>query len=142
MNYKKLLVPLDGSEASRRAMDEALYLAGLSGASLGFLYVVDLNRELPTPQRIWEESVSLTEWKAAGQEKLASFVVGVDDGVRHEDLVEVGSPAKIICRIAREKEYDLIIMGSRGLNVLEDIVLGSVSHYVLSHAPCPVMIVR
>ena len=54
MNYKKLLVPLDGSEASRRAMDEALYLAGLSGASLGFLYVVDLNRELPTPQRIWE----------------------------------------------------------------------------------------
>ena len=106
------------------------------------MYVVDLNRELPTPQRIWEESVSLTEWKAAGQEKLASFVVGVDDGVRHEDLVEVGSPAKIICRIAREKEYDLVIMGSRGLNVLEDIVLGSVSHYVLSHAPCPVMIVR
>ena len=59
MNYKKILVPLDGSEASRRAMDEAMYLAGLSGATLLFLHVVDLNKELPTPQRIWEESNSL-----------------------------------------------------------------------------------
>lgn len=50
MNYKKILVPLDGSDASRRAMDEAMYLAELSGATLLFLHVVDLNKELPTPR--------------------------------------------------------------------------------------------
>ncbi|MFC2343441.1 MAG: universal stress protein [Negativicutes bacterium] len=142
MNYKKILVPLDGSEASRRAMDEAMYLAGLSGATLLFLHVVDLNKELPTPQRIWEESNSLKEWEKAGAEKLSSFVVGLDDKIRHDDIVEVGSPGKVINRIAQEKGCDLILMGSRGLNVLENIVLGSVSQYVLAHAPCPVMVVR
>lgn len=142
MNYKKILVPLDGSEASRRAMDEAIYLSGLSGAALTFLYVVDLNKELPTPQRIWEESHSIEEWKKAGGEKLANFVVGLDDTIRHEDVVEVGAPGQVIHRIAKEKGCDLILMGSRGLNVLENIVLGSVSQYVLTHAPCPVMVVR
>ena len=142
MNYKKILVPLDGSEASRRAMDEAIYLAGLSGAALTFLYVVDLNKELPTPQRIWEESHSLAEWEKAGAEKLANFVVGLDDSISHDDIVAVGSPGKTIHRIAKENACDLILMGSRGLNALENIVLGSVSQYVLTHAPCPVMVVR
>ena len=142
MNYKKILVPLDGSDASRREMDEAIYLAGLSGAALLFLHIVDLNKELPTPQRIWEESNSLSEWEKAGAEKLANFVVGVDDNVTHDDIVAVGSPGKTINRIAKEKACDLILMGSRGLNALENIVLGSVSQYVLAHAPCPVMVVR
>lgn len=78
----------------------------------------------------------------AGAEKLSSFVVGLDDKIRHDDIVEVGSPGKVINRIAQEKGCDLILMGSRGLNVLENIVLGSVSQYVLAHAPCPVMVVR
>ena len=142
MNYKKILVPLDGSEASRRAMDEAIYLAGLSGAALLFLHIVDLNKELPTPQRIWEESNSLSEWEKAGAEKLANFVVGLDDSISHDDIVAVGSPGKTIHRIAKENACDLILMGSRGLNALENIVLGSVSQYVLTHASCPVMVVR
>ena len=142
MNYKKILVPLDGSEASRRAMDEAIYLSGLSGAALLFLHIVDLNKELPTPQRIWEESNSLAEWEKAGAEKLANFVVGLDDNISHDDIVAVGSPGKTIHRITKEKACDLILMGSRGLNALENIVLGSVSQYVLTHAPCPVMVVR
>ena len=142
MNYKNILVPLDGSDASRRAMDEAIYLSGLSGATLTFLYVMDLNKELPAAQRIWEESHSIEEWKKAGAEKLATFVVGLEDKIQHEDIVEVGSPGKVIQRIAQERRTDLILMGSRGLNVLENIVLGSVSQYILTHAPCPVMVVH
>ena len=142
MNYKNILVPLDGSDASRRAMDEAIYLSGLSGATLTFLYVMDLNKELPAAQRIWEESHSIEEWKKAVAEKLATFVVGLEDKIQHEDIVEVGSPGKVIQRIAQERRTDLILMGSRGLNVLENIVLGSVSQYILTHAPCPVMVVR
>lgn len=142
MNYKNILVPLDGSDASRRAMEEAIYLADLSGAALIFLYVMDLNKELPAAQRIWEESHSIEEWKKAGAEKLATFVVGLEDKIQHEDIVEVGSPGKVIQRIAQERRTDLILMGSRGLNVLENIVLGSVSQYILTHAPCPVMVVH
>ncbi|MGP1366673.1 MAG: universal stress protein [Schwartzia sp. (in: firmicutes)] len=142
MKYKQILVPLDGSDASRRAMEEAIYLADLSGAALIFLYVMDLNKELPAAQRIWEESHSIEEWKKAGAEKLATFVVGLEDKIQHEDIVEVGSPGKVIQRIAQERRTDLILMGSRGLNVLENIVLGSVSQYILTHAPCPVMVVH
>lgn len=142
MNYKKILVPIDGSEASRRALAEALYVAGLSGAALGFLHVVDLNREMPTPQRIWEETNSMKEWREAGQEKLAKFLADLPATVEHERLVEIGAPTKCILKIAAEGQYDLIVMGSRGLNVLENIVLGSVSYGVLARAACPVMVVR
>ena len=59
----------------------------------------------------------------------------------HTELIE-GSPAEAILNVADTRQSDLIVMGSRGLGLLKGALLGSTSQKVISHAPCPVLIVR
>jgi imidazoleglycerol phosphate synthase cyclase subunit len=56
--------------------------------------------------------------------------------------LEAGLPADIICRIARKENYDLIIIGNRGLNRLKRVLLGSISSKVVAAAHCPVLVVK
>ncbi len=53
-----------------------------------------------------------------------------------------GDAAIEICRVAEEGRFDLVVIGSHGSGFLKRVVLGSVSHHVLHHAPCPVLVVR
>ncbi len=59
----------------------------------------------------------------------------------HSELIE-GSPAEAILAVATVRNVDLIVMGSRGSGTLAGLLLGSTSHKVVSHAPCPVLVVR
>jgi len=56
--------------------------------------------------------------------------------------MECGSPAELIVTIAGEERIDLIVLGARGVGPVHELVLGSVSHRVLTHAPCPTLIVK
>lgn len=59
----------------------------------------------------------------------------------HTELIE-GDPGEAIIEVARTRNSSIIVMGSRGLGRLAGLVLGSTSQKVVSHAPCPVLIVR
>ena len=59
-----------------------------------------------------------------------------------ERRVVHGDPAIEICRVAEEGRFDLVVIGSHGSGFLKQVLLGSVSHHVLHHAPCPVLVVR
>lgn len=61
---------------------------------------------------------------------------------RVETRSEGGNPARMIAEVAEEGGYDLIVMGSRGMSVVRELIVGSVSHQVLHLAHCPVLIVR
>jgi nucleotide-binding universal stress UspA family protein len=61
---------------------------------------------------------------------------------RIEPVVEFGDAGSALCRIAEERQADVIVIASRGHGALRRALLGSVSTYVVNHAPCPVMIVR
>jgi len=63
-------------------------------------------------------------------------------GVNMDKKVELGHPAKTIIDFAKKGNYDLIVMGRRGLNPVRRFVLGSVSDKVARHAQCSVLIVR
>ena len=65
-----------------------------------------------------------------------------DAGIDHEIVLLHGRPADEIIRYATESEADLLVMGSRGLGALREFALGSVSHKVLTHAKCPVLVVK
>jgi nucleotide-binding universal stress UspA family protein len=56
--------------------------------------------------------------------------------------VQVGEPAEEIVDLARLEGYELIVLGSRGLNQVKELLVGSVSHRVLHTAPCPVLVAR
>ena len=64
--------------------------------------------------------------------------LGVDAAVE----VVAGDPGSELCRLAADGNYDLIVVGSHGSGFLRRVLLGSVSHHVLHHAPCPVLVVR
>jgi nucleotide-binding universal stress UspA family protein len=63
-------------------------------------------------------------------------------GIPFADRILEGSAAKSICEAAKHEKVDMIVMGSRGRNELEGLLLGSCTHKVLSIAPCPVMVIR
>lgn len=71
----------------------------------------------------------------------AASALAVDDIEIEQDLA-AGPPAEAILRAADARKCDLIIMGARGLSDLQGLLLGSVSHKVIHHAECPLMIVR
>jgi nucleotide-binding universal stress UspA family protein len=64
--------------------------------------------------------------------------IHVDAGRR----VSHGDPGREICRIAGEDGFDLVVVGSHGAGLVRRVLVGSVSHYVLHHAPCPVFVMR
>ena len=71
----------------------------------------------------------------------AQDAVGAIPGEIHSELIE-GSPAEAIINVAKTRGSTVIVMGSRGMSAIAELVLGSTSHKVVSHASCPVLVVR
>jgi len=140
MPFERLLVAVDGSEASNRALEKALELAALTGASIAALAV-----EGPLPAY----AATIGEVEEVKREKDAFFGRLADEvrahaehaGVAIEVEIRPGHAAELIPRIAKERGVDLIVLGHRG-HFLRDHVLGSTADRVAEHAECPVMIVR
>jgi nucleotide-binding universal stress UspA family protein len=138
--FGTLLVAVDGSDASNRALDKALELAGLTGAAVTALAV-----EGPLPAY----AATIGEVDEVKREKDLFFGRLADDvraraeriGVPIEVEVRAGHAAELITSYAREKRVDLIVLGHRG-HFLRDHLLGSTADRVAEHAECPVMIVR
>ena len=140
MSFERLLVAVDGSDASNHALDAAVELARLAGGS-----IVALAVEGPLPAY----AATVGEVEEVKREKDAFFSRLVEDveargreaGVEIEVLVRPGHAAELITRVAKETPVDLIVLGHRG-HFLRDHLLGSTADRVAEHAECPVMIVR
>lgn len=140
MAFQDILVAVDGSESSNRALDTGIELAGLSGGRLHALAV-----EGPLPAY----AATIGEVEEVKREKDAFFSELIGDvkrraaaaGVEIDVDVRVGHAAELIVRVADEVDADLIVIGHRG-HFLRDHLLGSTADRVSEHASCPVMIVR
>lgn len=138
--YKKLLVAADGSEHSFRAAVQALELAKLiPDSAVEVVYVVDSE----TSKRDAIHHVDAMEIEQKRKEKTIEIEKKAKDaGVAYEMKVLRGEPGPTIVKYANENEFDLVVIGSRGLNALQEMVLGSVSHKVAKRVQCPVLIVK
>jgi nucleotide-binding universal stress UspA family protein len=141
-NFKKILVPIDGSAQAEQALKQAIYIAEFCQAEIGLLYVVDLNQQISAFEQVSTGGYVPSEIKEKGCQILADAMHDVPREINAKSIVEVGAPSKVIVDVCEQREYNLIIMGSRGLGAIKRIVMGSVSQYVLLHASCPVLIVR
>lgn len=140
--FKSILVPIDGSAHSEHALQQAKYIAGLSNAALTILYVIDLNTAVTAFERLSMNTYIPDDIDAQGKEVLEKAKGIIGDVLHTEYELRVGDPAKIILSYSKDKNMDLIVMGSRGLGAIKQIIMGSVSQYLATHAECPVLVVR
>lgn len=144
---KKILLATDGSECSLKAARMAGELSCTKDVQVIVLYVAHIPRtyfytdefgNTVTPEMPMDVMIRRTAEPIL--RKTVSAVGLPDAQVTTE--VQVGEPAEEIADMARLEQVDLIVMGSRGLSPLKEILLGSVSNRVLQTAPCPVLVVR
>jgi len=138
--FNNILVAYDGSDHSRRALDTAIEVARCSNGQLKILYAFDrvpLVLGDDETQRFIERAMN------KGRQMLAEATLHLRDGgiAFSTDTVE-GPAAEAILRVAALENCDLIVMGSRGLGMVQGLLLGSVSYRVLHHATIPVLIVH
>ncbi len=136
---KNILVPVDGSEGSDRAIAEAVELAQACSAKVNFLYVANINQ---LAINACLSDAILDAVTKAGNVILDRAMEMVPAGVEKEAFSETGSPAVIILDFADNHPTDLIVMGSRGLGVVKGVLLGSVSQYLVEQSKCPVLVVK
>lgn len=139
--FERILLAVDGSEHALHAARVAAELARAM-KSERFRIVVCFEG---IPSYLGEPNLqnAIDQRVLAGNEILQQAVEAVGDvpAEIHTELIE-GDPAEAIIEVAKTRESNVIVMGSRGLGRLAGLVLGSTSQKVVSHAPCPVLIVR
>jgi nucleotide-binding universal stress UspA family protein len=137
--YEKILVPMDGSEHSKRALQEAIKVAKMTGGTITLLHVQPRRVSMVLAPRPDDEATL----DNAGKQVLAQAkqIVETED-VAVETLLLQGNIVDQILKTAKEGHFGLIVVGARGLSKLEEIMLGSVSHGVAESAPCPVIVTR
>jgi nucleotide-binding universal stress UspA family protein len=138
--YRTILFATDGSGSAELAERHALALALKTGARLEGIYVVD--RRIAT-QFVALESGVLEEMKRGGQLALDRLTQRAHQvGISVETYLLEGRAGPTIVDQAERRGADLLVLGSHGQGALADILLGSVSLYVLHHSPIPVCMVR
>ena len=140
----RVLVPTDFSEEARRSATVALELIGARGKGeliLAHAYHMPVEYAaygtLPLNWNFLEEASN------AAKTELQKWATELSSsGWKVTTVAAEGTPAGVIERLAKEREVDLIAMGTHGRSVLRELVLGSVAKRVVQRAPCPVLTVR
>ena len=138
--FSRILVAVDGSESAKRAFEKSVYLAKECNSRLDIIHVV-LDSTYGGDSAATFQLIE--ELKQRGKKLLEECAVYASrSGVKVQTLLQLGDHAQVIIDTANKGDYDLIIMGSRGLSPFKELLLGSVSFKVMHQAGCPVMVVR
>jgi len=138
-NIKKILVPLDGSKNSLRGLDEAIYLARQCHATITGLYVI------PIYPRNFTDSIipyQVNLIKSAKKFMDSAKTLSAQRGIVFKSKIIFGSPIVEINEMARDKKFDIIVIGSRGQSGLKEVFLGSVAKAMIHKSKIPVLIVK
>jgi nucleotide-binding universal stress UspA family protein len=139
--FQKILVALDSSEMGKLVFDKALSLAKTTRACLLLLHVLsDAEVGYPNFTNLDEHLERWEDYKQQGLELLKfRWEIATQAGVNTECIQNPGASSQTICGVAKFWKADLIVIGHRGLSGIKELVQGSVSNYVLHHAPCSVL---
>jgi nucleotide-binding universal stress UspA family protein len=140
----KILVAVDGSSNSLRAVKYAIQLAEelRSKTSLTLINVHDDDPLNIVKRHVGSKAVKDYLIEMSQKELKAALRILDRSQVKHSCIIELGQIAPMICKIAKEEKMDLIIMGAKGRSGIADIVLGSVSQKVSILAKQPVLLVK
>jgi nucleotide-binding universal stress UspA family protein len=126
LSCEKILIATDGSEYSKKAITEGLSIAKRCGSEVKAISVAHKEGDLGEA----EENVK------------AVVDMGKNEGISVESLVVTGTPYESIVSVAREKNVDLIVVGTHGRTGLKRLIMGSVAERVIATADCTIMVIK
>ena len=139
--FNKIILAVDGSDASKKAALKAFFLSRETGIKILLIHVVHIPASSITPALTTPMADVMDAMKKQGESILDEIMkIGSDIGVQVEKRLVDGIPDDQIIKTADKN--DLIILGSKGHSTLDRILIGSVSEKVLHHSNATVMIVR
>ena len=153
----RILVAMDNSSSSQEVFDEAVSLAKATDANLMLLHVLSpldeqyvdplfLQPTILYPQLQGNNSKYAHDWEKLKQNRFNWLRYlceqATELGVKAEYSLNIGEASRMICDIARNWQADVIVIGRRGRRGISELLMGSVSNYVLHHAHCSVFIVQ
>lgn len=145
--YERILVPVDGSATSERALQEAVKLARLTGGRLCLLHVVDPLGHIngfEAPAIYWQELQPALIKAGEALVAEAKTKAGADDLSVDTKVIESGGQrvSEVIVEKAVEWNADLLVLGTHGRRGIERVMVGSDAEQVVRTAPVPVLLVR
>ena len=134
VQYKNILIPVDGSEASIKAFKQAVHIAERNDAALYLVAILDKKDNAEEAEQLQHDKDSLFD-------ELDRYARA--NGVAVHKEMRSGNAKEMIAKaLVEEWNCDLIVMGATGKGTIAKLVVGSVTNHVIKHAPCDVLIVR
>ncbi len=145
--YDTILVPTDGSEQSRAAIEEALELAAANDATVHALYVVEpiplggYSAGMEAASAEWDDVVE--EQRAEGAEATGVVAeLAAERGIEAVEAIEYGKPNEEILEYVEENDIGAIVMGTHGRSGANRLLIGSVAEKIVRKSPVPVLTVH
>ena len=152
--FSKILVPLDGSEHSLKALEEAVQIAKKFSGNVTLIHVYSVQPiMMPEPSTMGSLSIPIITGAEVSMMIEATKKLGnkiLDDGeqsvktsgIRIEKILVEGHAVEEIVKVANQGNFDLMVIGARGVSHMREMLLGSVTDGVIHHARCPVLVMK
>lgn len=122
------------------ALEKAVQMAKKFDSKMSLISLYSISALILTPSQVFE---SMIELRKSGEAILEEGKkIAKSQGLLVETILKDGHAVEEIVKMARDGNFDLIVIGAKGISKFKEILLGSVSHGVTTHAPCPVLIVK
>lgn len=136
---RKILVPIDGSKNSFRALSKAIILAKQTNSDItGFFVIKDNPSELDIFRGIIKKTLKIQYQNIMKKAKTQCK----KNNIEFMDILEYGHEGDAIISFAQKNNFDLIVIGSRGLGLVREFFLGSTSQYIVHYSKIPVLVVK
>lgn len=139
--FQKILLAYDGSDGANKALEAAIDLAKLHEGKIWALAVEERLPHISATVGEFQEAKELANEKFRKLLEEARLKAG-NAGIELKPLLRAGHPAQTIVEVAKEGEFDVILVGHSGLSGVWATFLGTTAEKVSRHAPCSVLIVR
>jgi nucleotide-binding universal stress UspA family protein len=137
----RILVPVDSSATTAKTVAAIIAQRERFPAPLFLLHVIDVERfayrMIPDFQR---EMIRQSALKSGEQLLRGLQQQLLESGLQAEVRLESGAPRQLVCRIANDEAFDLLILGRRGSGEIRDVLFGTVANYALHNVRCPVLL--
>lgn len=145
ITIKKILMPIDRSEYREKILTYAIALGKAWGAELTAIHVIDPGRGVPGGRIKGKEREREEEAKREAETLVLNAIdplIGKGVNIKKEVVESSDSISKAIINYAKENNFDIIVIGTKGMTAVEEFFLGSVANSVIHRAHCPVFAIR